>query len=339
MTGTVTIRRVEDDLWIIAPEGAPTVLDDAADADVVVLEVLGGHLTWSLASGQPIPAAVIDDMTLAQEWIWAVYGAAIALAADEFDSDTTELTVQPALPRLAANAWRLGYAQWAARWWPASTIDGIAPLDERLLDQEIAALREECELIVDDDAEAVSSDDLSTLEIPTRAEDYALAAGSVSGTSAHALVLARGSGGWDWHRCPPGLIDASEHAVSWQVSRSPGTTTIGVEVVAAPRLAADIPAHLHPRALIAASAETVETELNLVGDTWTGQATTTAEAVSSVEVYVPGVGAPGLGNSGIRQQVRDIATTRLRRAAVDDDAAFDAPLLAEIAAAASESDF
>ncbi|WP_406234557.1 hypothetical protein [Nocardia sp. NBC_01009] len=339
MTGTVTVRRVEGGLWIIAPEGAPTVLDDAADVDVVVLEVLGGHLTWSLASGQPIPAAVIDDMTLAQEWIWAVYGAAIALAVDEFDSDTTELTVQPALPRLAANAWRLGYAHWAARWWPASTIDGIAPLDERLLDQEIAALREECELIVDDDAEPVSSEDLSTFDIPSRAQDYALAAGSAFGTSANALVLARGSGGWDWHRCPPGLIDASEHAVSWQVSRSPGTTTIGVEVVAALRMAADIPAHLHPRALIAVAAETVETELNLVGDTWTGQATTSSEAVSSVELYVPGVGAPGLGDSGVRQQVRDIAAARLRRAAADDDAAFDAPLLAEIAAAASESDF
>ncbi|MEV6431361.1 hypothetical protein [Nocardia sp. NPDC051463] len=339
MTGTVIIRRVEGGLWVIAPEGAPTVLDNAADVDVVVLEVPGGHLTWSLTSGQPIPAAVIDDMPPAQEWIWAVYGESIALAVDEFDRDTTELTVQPALPRLAANAWRLGYAQWAARWWPASTIDGIAPLDERLLDQEIATLREECELIVDDDAEPVSSDDLSRYEIPGRAQDYALAAGSTSGTSAQALVLGRGSGGWDWHRCPPGLIDASEHAVSWQVSRSTGTTTIGVAAVAAPRLAADIPAHLHPRALIAVAAETVETELNLVGDTWTGQATTPSEAVSAVELYVPGVGAPGLGDSGVRQQVRDIAAARLRRAAADHDIAFDAPLLAEIAAAASESDF
>ncbi|MFD0360581.1 hypothetical protein ACFQZZ_03850 [Nocardia sp. GCM10030253] len=339
MTATVTISRLDDGVWIIAPEGAPTVLDGAAQVDALLLEVSGGHLTWSLLAGQSIPAAVIDDLTLAQEWIWAVYGERIALAIDELDSDHTELEVSPALPRLVANAWRLGYAEWAARWWPASTIDGIAPLDERLLDTEIAALREECELIVDGAADPISSDAQSRIEVPSRAVDYALAAGSGPGTPASALVLARGSGGWDWRRCPPGLIDASEHAVSWQVVRAPGTTTVRVEAVAAPQLGADVPSHLHPRALIAVAAEIIEAELNLVGDTWTGQTTTSSEAVSSVDLYVPGVGAPGHGGPDSRQQVRDIAAARLRRAASGDDTEFDAPLLAELAAAASGSDF
>ncbi|MFQ6393359.1 hypothetical protein ACLMAJ_07905 [Nocardia sp. KC 131] len=339
MTAKVTVRQAEGGEWIIAPEGAPTVLDSAAAVDTLVLEVFGGHLTWSLLAAQPIPAAVIDDMELAQEWIWAIYGERIALALEEFDSAATELTVQPALPGLVAIAWRLGYAHWARRWWPASTIDDIASLDERLLDKEIAALREECELIVDGNAEPIAGDEMSAIEIPSRAEDYALAAGSASETQPSALVLARGSGGWDWHRCPPGLIDASEHAVSWQVVRALGTTTVRVDAVAAPQLGANVPPYLRPRALVAIGAEIIDAELKLVGDTWTGRTAIASEAIGSVDLYVPGVGTPGLGSSDIRRRVRDVATARLRRAASDDDAAFDSPLLAELAAAASQSDF
>jgi len=46
MSESVTLRRSEDGLWIIAPPGAPTVLDATAEIDVIVLDVLGGHLTW-----------------------------------------------------------------------------------------------------------------------------------------------------------------------------------------------------------------------------------------------------------------------------------------------------
>lgn len=337
MSGTVALTRAADGVWIIAPAGAPTVVDDAPGIDVMVLDVVGGYLSWSVLAGQSTPAAVIDDVVVAQEWIWAVYGERIAMAVDEFDGESIELPTEPELPELVANAWRLGYAHWAARWWPASIIDGIGPLDEHLLDQEIAALQAKCDLLVEQDEPAHRA--LSSVEIPARADDYALAAGSDSGIPTSALILARGTGGWDWHRCPPGLIDASEQAVSWQVLRAGGTTTVRVDVVAAPQLPSDIPAHLRPRALITVADGTIETELNLAGDTWSGQVRTDAEAASAVDVYVPGLGTPGLGSADDRHRVRDLAADRLRRATGVDDAAFDSPLLAEIAAAAAESDF
>ncbi|MFI6777796.1 hypothetical protein [Nocardia sp. NPDC050412] len=349
MSATVRIEPGGDGIWIIAPEGAPTVLDDAVAIDVLVLEVLGGHLSWSLLAGQTIPAAVIDDVELAQDWLWAVYGERIAVAIADTESGETEFAdvAEPAVPDLVAAAWRLGFAYWAARWWPASTIDGITPLDDQLLDQEITALRAECEMLIDDDEQAPDHETAPTdiavsAGISARAEDYALAAGGGSGDrTTGALSIGRGTGGWDWRRCPPGVVDASERAVSWESTRNSGTTTVRVTAVAAPQLGSAAPAHLHPRAFITTPVGTAEAELNLIGDLWTGAATTPSDSVSTVDVYVPGVGAPGapeLGGPEIRRQIREFAAARLRRATVADDAV-DAPLLAEIAAAASDSDF
>ncbi|MFI6362940.1 hypothetical protein ACIBG0_09345 [Nocardia sp. NPDC050630] len=348
MSATVRIGPAGGGIWIVAPDGAPTVLDDGAAIDVMVLEVVGGHLSWSLLAGQRIPAAVIDDVELAQDWLWAVYGERIAVAIADSESGETEFTdvAEPAVPDLVAAAWRLGFAYWAARWWPASTIDGITALDDRLLDQEITTLRAECEPLIGDDApapddEPISTDIAADDEIPAHAEDYALAAGGAPHRPAGALSLGRGTVGWDWRRCPPGLIDASERAVSWESTRDSGTTTVRVTAVAAPQLSSAAPAHLHPRALVTTPAGTAEAELDLVGDLWTGATITTSDSVSAVDVYVPGVGAPGapeLGGPEIRQQIRELAATRLRRATAADDAV-DAPLLAEIAAAASDSDF
>ncbi|WP_062993178.1 hypothetical protein [Nocardia anaemiae] len=344
MSGTVRIEPVGDGIWSIAPEAAPTVLDGAAAIDALVLEVVGGHLCWSLLAGQTIPAAVIDDVELAQDWLWAVYGERIAVAIADFDSgdaDGGEFAVEPAVPDLVAAAWRLGFAYWATRWWPASTIDGITALDERLLDQEITALRAECDLLIGDD-EPSPDEPTPTEAIATtaRASDYALAAGGADRPTG-ALSLGHGTGGWDWRRCPPGLIDASERAVSWESIRSSETTTVRITAVAAPQLGSDAPAHLHPRARITTPVGTAEAELDLVGDLWTGTASTPSDSVSTVDVYVPGVGAPGepeLGGPEIRRQIRELAAARLRRATAADDAV-DAPLLAEIAAAASDSDF
>lgn len=337
MSGTVRIRQAADGLWIVAPDGAPTVVDGAPALDVLVLEAAGGHLTWSLLTEQSIPAAVIDDVKLAQEWLWAVYGEEIALALD--GGETGELTVAPGLPELVASAWRLGYAHWAARWWPASTIDDIAPLDDRLLLDEIATLAEACEMIVDGADEAFDVAAPYTVGLPDgrgRAEDYALAAGPAAGVPQGALVLARGTGGWDWRRCPPGLLDASERSVSWEVVRQKGITTVVVRVVAMPQRS--VPSHLHPQVLVRTAAGSAKATLALDGDVWTAEvpAPEGAESTVSVEVYVPGVGDAERSDPAVRQQLRDLAAARLRQAADPTD---DAPLLAEIAAAASDSDF
>ncbi|GAA5103134.1 hypothetical protein [Nocardia iowensis] len=342
MNDTVRIRRAADGLWIIAPDGAPTVLDGAAGSDVLVLEVAGGHLTWQLFGGQTIPAAVIDDVQLAQEWLWAVFGEEIALAVDA--GGTGEFGVVPGLPELVASAWRLGYAHWAARWWPASIIDGIAPLDERLLLDEIAALSGECEMLVDGaDASFVAQ----TGQLPGirgRTDDYALAAGPATSVPSGVLVLARGTGGWDWRHCPPGLLDASDNAVSWAVVRGAGTTTVLVRVVAAPQLRGDVPRHLLPHALVRTAAGTIEATLALDGDAWTTEVTAPvgAESGVAVQVSVPGVGVEDSAESSgpdNRQRVREFAALRLSRATETPDNLADAPLLAEMAAAASDSDF
>ncbi|WP_431968444.1 hypothetical protein [Nocardia sp. bgisy134] len=326
----VLVREDAEGFWTIAPAGAPTVWADAPPLDTMVLEVVGGHLAWSLLAGEPVPAAVLHDLDEAQEWLWAVYGEHVALAVA--DRQAVELPAEPALPTLVAQARKLAYAHWAARWWPASTIDGIPALDQQLLDTEIATLTEACELIVDG-ADA----DLEPLPAAPvalgRAEDYALAAGS--GARQGELVFGRGSGGWDWRRCPPGLVDASEHAVSWELTRAEGATLVRVRAVAAPQLDAP-PAHLHPRALLDTSVGAIDTELHLVGDTWQGTASTAAEAVAGVHVYVPGVGPDALpADHDERARIRDLVAARLRGATADDDTL----LLAEIAAAASDSDF
>ncbi|MGW4329346.1 hypothetical protein ACWEKR_26045 [Nocardia sp. NPDC004573] len=336
---TVRIRR-RDGLWIIAPDDAPTVMDDAAGVDVLVLEVAGGHLTWSLLSEQVTPAAVIDDLALAQEWVWAMYGEEVALALDETAGEG-EYRAEPALPDLAARTWRLGYARWAARWWPASALDGIAPLDERLLEDEIATLSEECDLIVDG-ADA-APEERAAAETLGRAEDYALAAGPATLAAPGALVLARGTAGWDWQRCPPGLLDASERAVSWEVVREAGATIVRVSAVAAPLSAEDVPAHLHPRAGIRTATDATEVALVREGELWRAEtaAPAGAEAGVSVHVYVPGVGVdePEPDAENRRARIRDLVTARLRRTDGAPDNPVDAPLLAEIAAAASDSDF
>lgn len=475
----VRVRVLTDGSIAIAPAGAPTVLDDAPSPDTAVLEVAGGHLTWSLLAGQRIPAAVLDNADAAQDWLWAVYGERVAVvigelsaptgdsggpgdgeapssadirtiepgssaaepsgATDRFDTGTAtrprgdaaapsgavpvgedfpevdggaidpgdsvvdsgdtapsnahtdaaaeagsdsdpfgggaalgdgypadpgggdaesvdstpsvhgsadaygteangpavaiDLLVEPVLPEVVARAWRLAYAHWAARWWPASTVDGIPALDQGLLAREIATLTEECDLLVDGADAEVAAEDVAAEPISARAEDYALAAGGARGGG---LVFGRGVGGWDWWRCPPGLVDASERAVSWELSREAGATVARVQVVAAPT-PASAPDHLRPRAALATPAGDVTADLTLRGDTWFGETPLPADSVDTVEVYVPGVGATTRTDPALRQRIRDFATTRVHRASAPDDA--DPPLLAEIAAAAGESDF
>ncbi|WP_067824053.1 hypothetical protein [Nocardia inohanensis] len=400
-----------DGLYGIVPPGAPTVLDPAAAIHTMVLEVVGGHLTWNLLDGQLLPAAVIDDVDAAQEWVWAIYGEPVALALAE--AGTGEHSAAPVLSPLAVSARRLAYAHWAARWWPASTLDSIAPLDPALLDRDIAALTEECDPLVDG-ADAVAPAVAAMTESFPRASDYALAAG-LEPPHPDGIVLGRGTNGWDWRLCPPGLIDASERAVSWRVTRTAATTSVEVSVAAAPGTPSAVPAHLRPWARIItagsgngseranggrptqvdgsgsvdgghrdlaggsgsvdgghpdlaggsgsvdgryptpthgseagdgghirADADSVETDLRLSGDAWVGSIRIPAAgSVARVDIRVPGFGVfLDPGTPELRRRIRDFAAGRLRFAgSATVDAGPDVPLLAEIAAAADDSDF
>ncbi|MFC9551578.1 hypothetical protein ACFTWF_12075 [Rhodococcus sp. NPDC056960] len=340
-TGTVRIQRAPDGVWIIAPDSAPSVLDAAAGIDVAVLEVVGGHLSWSVLADSAVPAAVIDDVDSAQNWVWAVFGEEVALALAS--GSGRDVTPAPARPRIAAAARRLAFAQWATRWWPASAVDAIPALDAGLLNREIGTLAEDCDLLVDGD-DALVPAGLPVSGLPARADDYALAAGAATAAVPSRLVLARGTGGTDWRRYPPGLVDASERAVFWEVVRAAGITTVRVSVVAAPGLSAPVPDHLQPRATIGAATGTVDVALELSGDVWSGEAAAPqgSEAGVSVRVYVPGFGVNGSPDGGdpeARERVRNLVRQRLRRAAEPTPDGPDAPLLAEIDAAASDSDF
>ncbi|MFD5175538.1 hypothetical protein ACFWM1_06965 [Nocardia sp. NPDC058379] len=156
MTAIRVARAAE--LVTLLPPGAPTVLDAAPALDVLVLEVAGGHLTWSLLAGPDLPAAVLDDPDAAQDWLWAVYGEEVALAvADAHERRavvdparaTSVLTAASLRPDLAAALRRLAYAHWASRWWPASTVDGIPALDPALLAADIDELTEACDMALD----------------------------------------------------------------------------------------------------------------------------------------------------------------------------------------------
>lgn len=351
---TVTIQRHPDGLYGIVPAETPDALATAPGPGTMVLEVLGGHLVWNVLAGQELPAAVIDDLELAQEWVWAIYGESVALALDSAGTaHPVEAPAPPVLSATAVSARRLAYAHWASRWWPASTLDGIAALDPVLLDRDIATLTEDCESLVAG-ADALVPALAAVIESSLRASDYALAAGN-GPHAAGTLVLARGTGGWDWRRCPPGLVDASESAVSWQLIRDAGATTVAITVAAHPALPADLPAHLRPWAHIDTGRDELDTELRAVDDTWIGEYPLSAPSSAvRIAIHVPGFGpVPDSGeqfaaptptvispDAALRQRIREFASSRLREAAIPtaDDDPF-APLLAEIAAAAGDSDF
>lgn len=340
MAETVRIRQADPRLWTIAPAGAPTLPDSVPALDTAVLEAAGGHLTWSLLMGHRIPAATVHDLAAAQDWLWALYGVAVAVAVDDY-TGPIDLPARPERPELAAATRRLAYAHWAARWWPASTVDGIAALDPGLLDREIATLTEECDLVLDGADAQLPGQEAAGAPVSARADDYALAAGGTPGDRLGALVIGRGGGGWDWRRCPPGLLDASEGAVSWELFRAEGGTLVRVEVVAAPDMTHEVPAHLRPHALVRTAAGDRDIELELLGDSWIGTSALASENLAGVEVYVPGVGpaAPGPDDPDQRRRVRELAAGRLRLAALPDGSADLAPLLAETAAAAMDTDF
>ncbi|MBJ8346581.1 hypothetical protein [Antrihabitans sp. YC2-6] len=326
MTEAVRIQPVPEGMWTIGPD---IVEFDEAGIDTAVLEVSGGHLSWNLLGDTHTPAAVIDDVARAQEWIWAIYGEVVSVALA--DGAAGDFAAAPAVPEVARNARRLAYALWASRWWPASTIDAIPPLDRTLLSGEIVDLVSACDLLVDDDF--VWDEPLLASKTSSRADDYALAAGSVTALRPEAVTLARGTGGTDWRRCPPGMLDASERAVSWEIVREPGRTIARVEVVAAPDADIALPEHIRPRATV----DGVGIDLSLAGDVWRGEALAPdAGSEASVTVVVPGFGVHGrdeVGGRMIRDQVRDMVRRRLSNAAADD------LLLAEVAAAGSDTDF
>ncbi|MFJ3670533.1 hypothetical protein ACIPSE_29160 [Streptomyces sp. NPDC090106] len=381
-----------------------------------VLDVAGAVLSWPVLGEPGLPVAEIHDVGRAQQWLWAVYGERVAA---EVAAPTGEpVGAEPS--GLARAAGRLGYAHWAARWWPASFPDGIAVLRPGVLGLETAALTHRCqqlfddlgdqpddcaaELIeeheaaldalvawwrdpsqptslaarldavlrlVDDAADCAGLDGAAARRLrsaldagrdrPAAADPgslfaslapqdgYALAAGGAPGAGGR--VIARGAGVNDWRRCPPGYVDAAEHAVSWTVRAVGARRLVEVEVLA------------HGAAPAAGAALVAEVRVNGGGplrvplarrdDVWAGGADADLGPVASalaaparveVGVLLPGFDpGPGPDARDARDAVRALARHRLDRAArsVPDGDADDVsgPFLAETLCAATSEDY
>ncbi|GGK53471.1 hypothetical protein [Nocardia camponoti] len=321
----VRLRHETSGLVALVVDGSPVVGDGFPALDTLVLEVFGGYLSWSLLGGQRFPSAVLDDVEAAQDWLWAVYGESVAIRV--FDSEAGELEVEPVVPGLVDTLRRLAYAHWASRWWPASLLDGIGALSGSLLADEIAGLVEEAEVAV------AGSDAVVTVpELTSVRSDYALAAG---GTGADGLVLARGVTGWDWRRCPPGILDASEQAVSWELSRLDGVSTVTVRAVCAPDCALDVPEYLHPHVRVELGDASRTVALSRFGDQWLGAVVfDSTSSAPEVTVYVPGVGPSVVTPDEVatRELLRAYARERLASSSAD-------LLVAEVAARDAEDDY
>ncbi|MFJ3775969.1 hypothetical protein ACIPX0_30195 [Streptomyces sp. NPDC090075] len=159
-TGTeVRVTRGEDGtVRIAAAPGlghAMSSYDDVPafgpDFTRAVLDVAGAVLVWPVLGEPGPPTAEIHDAGRAQQWLWAVYGERVAAAVhDAGAGQPTDARVAAETPALAGAAARLGFAHWAARWWPASYPDGIAALEPDVLGLETAALTHRCQQLFDD---------------------------------------------------------------------------------------------------------------------------------------------------------------------------------------------
>ncbi|MFD0414746.1 hypothetical protein [Streptomyces sp. NPDC127108] len=174
--------------------------------------------------------------------------------------------------------------------------------------------------------------------------DYALTAGAAP-LPAGGRVIARGTGTNDWHRYPPGFVDAAETAVSWTAYALGAGRRIEVEVVAdaaAPSggvlLAAEVEVNGAPPHRV---------PLARRDDLWTGRADLQLPAAATsprieVGVLLPGFDpGPGAPDGAARTGVRALTRRRLANAAEPraGEGTGTEPFLAEIAAAAVQEDY
>ncbi|MEU3464501.1 hypothetical protein ABZ721_31690 [Streptomyces sp. NPDC006733] len=146
--GDVRVARAEDGTVRIGADPAGPAFRRA------VLDVAGAVLTWPVSGAPGLPAAQVHDVGQAQQWLWALYGARVAEAVHHGAAD---VTVTAQMSTLAGAAARLAFGHWAARWWPASYLDGISALEQDLLGLELAALTHQCQQLFDADSDSESA--------------------------------------------------------------------------------------------------------------------------------------------------------------------------------------
>lgn len=303
------------DVEITAAEGGVTVtLAGRSAAPPLfassVVDADGGLLAWPDITASGLPDAHLDDVSAAQGWLWDLYGPDTARAvgaAVAAPGTTVRVPAGPGALERPLAALALGH--WAARWWPASRLDGVPALDTDLLGLELAVLAHRAHRALPPDAAAdlllehragigalldegppglaaglaavadaagIDGGDIDALTgaaappaAPPRADGYALAAGP--GTPGRARTLARGHGANDWCRHPAGFLDAAEAAVSWTVLAHGAARSIEVRAVMGP-LGPRVSAHPVAEVVPAPGAAPVRIPLAPDGDAWAGGA-------------------------------------------------------------------
>ncbi len=284
---------VRDGVVVVGPDQP----DGAPDSPVppVTLAVSGGLLAWpwclDSAGGldpratltRP-PVAVLEDVTAAQEWLWALYGRDTALAVLDA-TGATSVGGAPGLGWLPAAAARFAFGTWLSAWWPASTTDGIAALDPALLRAELEPLGARLDLLVDGAEPPLPAVVAHWRPAPDR---YALAAGAPDdGPTAVGVSVSTGVGGTCWSDLPAGWVDASDLAVSWRLRQDLDHWSFRVRAAAGPVVVVE-------QARLVAEAAGRHVELrpgaDLFGRCWSGESTGTdpGPVPEQVRVYLPG---------------------------------------------------
>lgn len=343
---------VWDGAVVVGPPGPVEnlVRNGLPDTPPVTLAVSGGQLVWpwSLDGAgdldpdatltQP-PVAVLDDVTSAQDWLWALYGHDAALAVDAARTQTS-VVCAPGLRWLPESAARCAFGTWLAAWWPASTTDGIPALDPPTLRAELEPLGARLDLLFDETGPPLPS--AAAGRQPTH-DRYALAAGPAdSGPSAAVGVsVSTGAGGTVWSDLPAGWVDASDLAVSWRLLHDLDHWSLQVRVAAGPVVVTD-------QARLVAEAPGRRVELRPGSDSfgrcWLGEATGTepGPAPERVRVYLPGFAPENpSGSERWHESVRALARARLAAAGTPSGSgpAVTSPWQAERAASSGHDDY
>lgn len=256
-------------LWTVGP----TV---PAGPTAALIEVAGAVLAWRIDDRAGPDAVTVTFTDIAEaEWLWRVvgeYGHVALLAGAEGAGGADALDVSGV--QLSADALRplrrLAVGHWLRRWWPASARDGIAALDQAVLDGEIALLTTGAQEFLGEDS---FDSDVAELIEPHRAalaalvregdprvgelamacseladefgvgrpvvaastserrrDDYALAAGT---TRRKGESIASGIASVDWNAVPPGLFDAADRTIEWTIQANGAAPVAAVRVAPA----------------------------------------------------------------------------------------------------------
>jgi hypothetical protein len=254
----------ESGLWSTGSQAAQSQL-------VALLEVSGAVLSWTVDDPAAAAQITFTDADRA-DWLWRVVGesghVALAAALDgRAPGAAIELNGVDLRPESLEPLRRLAVGHWLRRWWPASDRDGIAALDNALLDAEIAMLTTAAEDYFTDDT--FDSDVAALLRphtaalsahlrdgdprvvdlvrtcadlaedigvafgeadvVAQRRDDYALAAGA-DGNGRAAGAIATGTDSVNWAGVPPGVFDAAEDTVEWRIEATEGSAKAVVRV-------------------------------------------------------------------------------------------------------------